>query len=297
MVSAPRLLLIAIAVASIPVYLAFMTSEGLLVQVAGAVVILFLVSLVLFTGRSPIAPDSRKSISPNNEQVDFGDIELPDSVLSDESASKSPVSELRRTRGRKQLSEIDEFQIPEPLHYSADPSNDETSPITDFEEEIEGLAKVHIARSDPELLAEAEVDRYLEKQRSRRAEFRERMIRERRRELSERISANLRKWSELEDGEDLSTITKIPDSGLIVFYEPEDHDPTIPQGTSYVRIDDNRVLKVRISLDVPKNITLDEERTKFSEMEEMPPPSHLDSGMPLPPLLPPEPPDLPLRED
>ena len=46
MVTATRLLLFVMTAASIPIYLVFIIPEGLLMQVAGAVLILLLLSLI-----------------------------------------------------------------------------------------------------------------------------------------------------------------------------------------------------------------------------------------------------------
>ena len=82
------------------------------------------------------------------------------------------------------------------------------------------------------------------------------------------------KWTEVEDGEDLSTLTSIPGHGLAVMYEPEEPDASIPQGISYVRIDDGRVLKIRVSLDAPRGIQTGTDGISDDE---------LDVDMPLPP--------------
>ena len=108
--------------------------------------------------------------------------------------------------------------------------------------------------------------------------------------MSKRVADEARKWAQVEDGEDLSTLTSIPGHGLAVFYEPEDPDPTIPQGVSYVRIDDERVLKVRISLDVPRlePIASGGEIIESRDIDSPPPPPTAGMPMPPPPL-----PDLP----
>ena len=97
------------------------------------------------------------------------------------------------------------------------------------------------------------------------------------------------KGTEVEDGEDLSTLTSIPGHGLAVMYEPEEPDVSIPQGIAYVRIDDERVLKIRVSLDAPRGIQADTDEIQDQELGgEFPlPPSQ---GMPIPP---PPLPDLP----
>ena len=43
-------------------------------------------------------------------------------------------------------------------------------------------------------------------------------------EMSKRMAEEAGKWTEIEDGEDLSTLTSIPGHGLAVMYEPEEPD-------------------------------------------------------------------------
>ena len=108
--------------------------------------------------------------------------------------------------------------------------------------------------------------------------------------MSKRMAEEARKWAEIEDGEDLSTLTSIPGHGLAVFYEPEEPDASIPQGISYVRVDDERVLKIRVSLDAPRGIQTELDGVSDYELEaDMPLPAPAQ-GMPMPP---PPIPDLP----
>jgi len=291
MATATRLLLIAMSIVSVPIYLVFIVPEGLIMQAAGAVLILLMISMILFTGRRPIPSTKKKDPVFIDQESDFGDIELPPPVHSEESLEEVRASKIRRSRGRKNVSEIPAPAIPDP---SPIPSTDtplDTPLITaESDIEVEGTARVHIASSDPELQAEAEVDLYLAQQRERREIFRVRLHRERRQEMSKRVADEARKWAQVEDGEDLSTLTSIPGHGLAVFYEPEDPDPTIPQGVSYVRIDDERVLKVRISLDVPRlePIASGGEIIESRDIDSPPPPPTPGMPMPPPPL-----PDLP----
>jgi len=261
-------------------------------QVAGAVLILLLVSMILFTGRGPIPQAMKKSPVFIDQESDFGDIELPPPVRSEESISEVRDSKIRRSRGRKNTPDSPEAAIPGPIHPPS-PGFSLDSPQTPSanDEDVEGMARVHIARSDPELQAEAEVDRYLAQQRERREVFRNRLHRERRQEMSKKVADEARKWAQVEDGEDLSTLTSIPGHGLAVFYEPEEPDPSIPQGVSYVRIDDERVLKVRVSLDVPGSEASHPQET-MEQADGLPAPISPETGVlgllhPLPDLPPP----------
>ena len=284
MVSATRLLLIVMTITAIPIYLVFIVPEGLIMQAAGAVLILLMVSMLLFSGRRPI-PSAKKGPVFIDQGPDFGDIELPPPVNSEESPEEVRSSKIRRSRRRQKSPEMPVPEIPESPPEPFPSSSIEPMSITsESDEDAEGTARVHIARSDPELQAEAEVDLYLAQQRGRREVFRDRLHRERRLEKSKRLAIEVSKWAEVEDGEDLSTLTSIPGHGLAVFYEPEEPDPSIPQGVSYVRIDDERVLKVRVSLDVPRS-------ESSAPEEEMGEPQGIDSpplppspGMPMPPL-------------
>ncbi len=260
-------------------------------QVAGGVLIILLVSLLLFTGRRPIPSVQKKSHVVIDQGQGFGDIELPPAVLSEESTSEIRDAKIRRSRGRNPSSEPPLPSQSEPLPPPPSPVSIDDEPVIFVPgDDADGVARVHVASSDPELQAEAEVDHYLAQQRERRSVFRERLYHERRIERSKRVAEEAGKWADLEDGEDLSTLTSIPGHGLAVMYEPEDPDPTIPQGISYVRIDDERVLKVRVSLDVPGS---------SDPVEEPEPELPVDvSSMPLPPApgmaIPPPPlPDLP----
>tara|TARA_Y100001954_G_scaffold233100_1_gene285677 strand:+ start:1451 stop:2347 length:897 start_codon:yes stop_codon:yes gene_type:complete len=286
MATATRPLLIVITAMSIPIYLVFIVPEGLLMQAAGAVLILLLVSMILFTGRRP-AP----SIAKENEVVidgdsTFRDIDLPAPVLSEEKTSEIRDSKIRRSRGRQISPEIIDLPTTMPMPEQPPSISMVDTDSSDFQVgEIEETARVHVAKADPEIQAEAEVDRYLDQQRQRREIFRERLHKERRLEKSKRMAEEAVKWTEVENGEDLSTLTSIPGHGLAVMYEPEEPDNSIPQGISYIRIDDGRILKVRVSLDAPRGMEAGNDGIQDEVLGvDMPPlPSHQEMPIPPPP--------------
>ena len=289
--SALRNLLVLMLVLTIPVYFIFLASEGLLIQIAGATLILFLLSMLLFTNKGSVPSFSQNNTEPESQGTVIGDIELPPPVLSELSASETREEKISRSRGRKEISEPTLPPVPElpPIPLAVD--LDSPMPVTSRED----LAEIYIAQSDPEMQQEAEVDLYLAQKKLLRNEIREKMIRDRRMEKSERVAIEASKWSDSEDGEDISTLLKIPGHGLAVFAEPEHPDPTIPQGISYVRVDDQRALKIRMSLDVERAMDGIEPPAEAHSEEILP----LDPSLPLPPppgmppLPPPGMPDLP----
>jgi hypothetical protein len=286
-----RPLLIALIIAAIPIYYVFIASEGLLVQIAGAVVLLLLVSLLLFTSRQSV-PLSDAVSAGKAPQVDMvGAIELPPPVLAEEGAGQRREGKLRRSRGRQ---ETEPVQAPHPSPPIPMPTPAAAIELEDngpqMGDSVSGLAKVYIATSDPESQMESEVENYLAHRRVKRGEIRDRIHRERRIELARRVASEVSKWTEVEDGEDISRLLENPNHGLTVLTEPEEPDPSIPQGISYVRIDSTRVVKVRVSLDVPRRPGGTPEPELPEPALPMPPP---DSPMPPSPTAPDMPPPPP----
>ena len=288
--SAIRKLLILLLFVSVPLYFVFFASEGLLIQIAGAIFILLLMSLLLFTGRRalPISPSLEPTFEADTEF--FSDVELPPPVLSDLSPGETRDLKIKRSRGRTtETPDEPPALLDPPIPLPASAAELETPHPDGIPE---GVAEAYVAASDPEMQQEAEVDLYLAKKKAIRVGIREQITRERRMEVSKRIAIEASRWTESEDGEDISTLLKLPGHGLAVLAEPEHPDPEIPQGISYVRIDDERVIKVRVSLDVKSS---GQGVDQPPEMGDNGIPDGLESSMPLPPPpgMPPPPPPVP----
>jgi hypothetical protein len=167
---------------------------------------------------------------------------------------------------------------------------------------VEGtkLAKKLVITSDAQSEMESEIENFVDQRRSRQAEIRLTLERKRRMALAERRAAKARLWTEVEDGEDLATLLNDPNHGLTILEESEEYDDSKPLGVSYVRIDNNRILKLTIPLVVEskKNETgqtktdtlvVDTDIQFPQGLPPMPPPPGLPP-MPPPPGLPPMPP-------
>ena len=296
MPSVVRTILFLSVLGGIPLYFVYFIGEGFLYQAAGAVILLLLISMILFTGKRNNKSPLTVAISDSSPVDSIGSVELPPPVLSEEGTSEIIEKKLTRSR-RSNLS-----SPPSPINFS-DSVNNSPNAVSDSEsisigeDSNEGLAKIYVANSDAESQIEAEVEDFLMAKRIRREEIRKRNQRERRMKASSRSAMEARKWTELEDGEDFDLLLSQPDHGMELLSEPEGPDPNIPQGISYVRIDKKRIVKIRVPLDVKGQIGSDafplDDPTSSTEMQlpSLPP---IKSGMapPPPPILPPLP-DLP----
>lgn len=273
MASRSRLPLFLLIGLFIPIYLVFFVNQGMLIQLAGAVVLLLLVALLIFTGPN----DQPKSLEePESSLVDsIDDIELPAAVLPPEGSQQIGSRNITRSRGRGATA-LPEMPMPEPVQQ--EPTNDNDEP--ELIEATSGLAERYVAGSDPESIVEMEIDNFLSVKRQQKIEITERIRREKRIELSKRAADEAAKWTESEDSEDIGSLLREPDHGHEILIEPESPSSSAPQGISYVRIDQDRILKVRVPLDVPLGESSSEEDESDPQENPIPPPM---DGLPPPP--------------
>ena len=265
----------------VPIYLIYIVKEGLEFQIAGGILLLSLTSLLLFSGPSPIKPIlSQKELLENNNNELINDIELPPPVLEKEGANYRREQKIKRSRGRNvtdetlELDILEDEQIP-PVVEEKDHSNDVK------------IAMPYVASIDPQSEMESEIDIFISQKRLKREELKKKITIERRMELAKRKASKVSNWAEAEDGENISKLLEDPNHGFTILLESEEVDRTIPHGISYVRIDQQRILKVRIPLHVP-NKNIEDVIPPLPETPGLPP-------LPEPPGLPPlpEPPGLP----
>ena len=216
------------------------------------------------------------------------DFDLPEPVLELEGASERREGKIQRSRGKaaQQPSEDLPVPIPVPSPISAVEGDKEpVPPMPPIPGDGTVVASKYVAQADAQSGEEAEVEAFVSDRRVKRAEIRSQLVRKRRMELAERRASKARAWSAVEDGEDLAALLKDPNHGLTVLEEPEEADSSKPQGVSYIRIDDGRILKIRMPLEMPAK----EIHPKASEEPPEVPMSPPD-GMPPPPGMPPMPP-------
>ncbi len=302
MVSLTRMVLWAAVLLGIPLFLVLQGEASEITRVAGGTILLALVSILMFSGRSPVSkPPKVKTVVVEEPKVE---IDLPEPVLELEGASERREGKIKRSRWKVVQPVPEVLPPPLPMPPPVSTAEDGGAPVIPMPP-VPGdgnvVASRYVAESDPQSGEEAEVEAYVSDRRVKRAEIRSQLVRKRRMDLAERRASKARAWSAVEDGEDLSALLKDPNHGLTVLEEPEEADPSKPQGVSYIRIDDERILKVRSPLEMPVKKTSIQASSEVSEMplpplDNMPPPPGMPP-MPPPPGMPPMPPPVTREEN
>lgn len=286
MVSYTRLLLLVLLLVGTPLFLLFVGSMNLGQQIAASTVLIAFFALFIFSGRKPLppVPKTQVVVEENQEEVEEEQpIATEVEVQTDE--------QVTRSRGRVAAPVTPSMPPPIPVPGMATPPPipPEMPPMA---VEDGTVAKRFVVTNDAQSEMETEIETYVEEQREKRAVIRGKIERRRRMALAERKAAKVRMWTELEDGEDLGALLDKPNHGLIVIEEDESPDDSSPLGVSYVRIDESRILKIRVPLKIlGKAVSKPvEELPMVEDMPPMPPPPSGLPPMPPPPGMPPPPP-------
>ena len=313
MVSYTRLFLLMLIAVGTPLFLIFQGTMSIGLQIASGTVLLAFLAIYVFSGRKPL-PKSPKVPSVTIEVEEEPDeFDLPAPVVEMDSVSDKREEKIRRSRGRVAAPAAPAMPIPPPgaplpppgAPMPAMPPMPAASAMPPpmpapgappaVAGDGENVARRLIVARDAQSEMESEIEAYVEDRRVKRAEIRGRIERRRRMALAERRASKVRMWTELEDGEDLGALLNRADHGLTVIDEPEAPDDSAPLGVSYVRIDESRILKLRIPLSVPEK--RDETPTpplpQMPEMGEMPPMPPPPGDLPPPPGMPGMPPPPP----
>ena len=297
MVSYTRLLLLVLLGLGIPLFLLFQGSMNLAQQIAAGTVLLAFLSLLVFSGRRPLPSTPKAPVVEIEEDED--EVE-PDPATEEVEVEQE---EVRRSRRRVAAPVAapptlppPPIAMPSPDAAMPAPSMPMPPPMPSSQEPTvagdgENIAQRLVVSRDAQSEMETEIESYVEQQREKRAVIRGKIDRRRRMALAERKAAKVRMWTELEDGEDLGALLNQANHGLTVIEEDESPDDTSPLGVSYVRIDDSRILKIRVPLKIPEKAVSKpvEELLEVEDMPPMPPPGGLPP-MPPPPGMPPQPP-------
>ena len=273
-------------------------SLDLVSSVASGVVLLSILAVLIFTGNQKIVPPSIPKETPTKVSIAANPvIETPTPVNQIESVSEKRNKKLERSRRRSQEKQIPSPPMPLPAMPPPAPLLSDLGMPPNLNigiQAVDGttLAKKLVVTSDAQSEMESEIEAFVDQRRTRQAEIRSTLERKRRMVLAERRAAKARLWTEVEDGEDLAVLLKDPNHGLTIIEEPEIPDESKPLGVSYIRIDNTRILKLKIPLEVENKDKVKNNFGGISESATLPEGIPAPSLPPMPPLpgLPPIPP-------
>ena len=260
-------------------------------QIAAGTVLLAFLSLFVFSGRKPLPSTLKSPVVEIEEEEEQESAPAPEVVEAEE-------QEIRRSRRR--IADPVEESPGLPLPPIAMPSPDAPMPAPNMPMpppmpspqaptvagDGENVAQRLVVSRDAQSQMETEIEGYVEQQREKRAVIRGKIDRRRRMALAERKAAKVRMWTELEDGEDLGALLNQVDHGLTVIDEDESPADSSPLGVSYVRIDESRILKIRVPLKIPEK-AVSKPAEELPKLDDMPPPPTGLPPMPPPPGMPP----------
>ncbi len=117
------------------------------------------------------------------------------------------------------------------------------------------LEDVHVADEfvvdvSPESVEDADIEITVRDRRERHEAIRERIKRRRMGQMADIRASTARMWEDHASGEDLVALLQTPGHGHSVLVEPEHPAPGHVYGATFVRIDEGRILKLRLPLDV-----------------------------------------------
>jgi hypothetical protein len=159
-------------------------------------------------------------------------------------------------------------------------------------EAVEEVDEYHVASEyvvdiNADSIEDIEIVNAVGERRSVHDRIRKRIEERRRNQMADIRASKARMWNEKDKREDLTAILSSNDHGLVVLSEPEKVTPGRPYGATYVRIDENKVLKFRYPLDDGFR-TVDSKVQEKLELPDLPPLPLIDGQLPplegLPPL-------------
>ena len=245
-------------------------------MIYGAVIILLIIFLMGTGGGRKV--ERIRHRSEMKEEESEPEQELPAPVQSEEDASARRDAKLSRSRSGAPEPE------PEPVDEEVVVSlADEEVVVTVIDENVH-VAEEFVADIDAESMEEADIESFIDDRRDRHALIRRRIEARRREQLADIRSETAKIYQSADESEDLLTLIGTEGHGHTVYEVSDDIPSGSPVGAVFARIDDSRILKVRLPLDQGFIASAE-------PLPELPPLPDL-GDLPLPPL--PEIGDLPL---
>ena len=208
--------------------------------------LLLLIIFLMGTGRGRKVERIRKRSEVVEEDTSDKEQELPAPVQSEDDASARRDAKLSRSR----------TGAPEPDEPESEPEDEQVSvSLADDEvvvsviEENVHVAEEYVAEIDAESMEEADIESFIDGRRDRHAQIRRRIEARRREQLADIRSETAKIYQSADESEDLLTLVGTENHGHTIHEISQDSPPGSPVGAVFVRIDESRLLKIRLPLD------------------------------------------------
>ena len=235
-------------------------------------------------GGRPKAPRATAQAAPTAvaraAEADGVDIDAPPAEAPEpvREASASTMAERKRRK-------VEAAKAAQAEALAAQEADDEEAhgPIIEVEVEEVHVAQEFVVEVTADSVEDADIAVTVEERRERHAAVRERIEARRRGRMAEIRAATVRMWEEAEAREDLVALLRTPNHGLHVLDVPEHPEPGRPYGATFVRLDDARVVKLRVPLDEGYSSSATNEPESVPELPPLPLPGDLPPLGNLPP--------------
>ena len=250
-------------------------------MIFGATILLLIIFLMGTGGGRKVERIRRRSEVEVEESKSEPTQELPAPVQSEEDASARRDAKLSRSRSGEPEPEPEEPEVEEVVVSLAD---DEVS-VTVIEDNVH-VAEEFVAEIDAESMEEADIESFIDDRRDRHALVRRKIEARRREQLADIRSETAKIYQSADESEDLLTLVGTENHGHTILEVSEDIPAGSPVGAVFARVDDARILKVRLPLDqgfIASSEPLPE-LPPLPDLGDLPPPPLPDAGdLPLPP--------------
>ncbi len=200
-------------------------------------------------GAAP-APRTVSPAAPASVQVAIEESVAEDSAEEDEDDLPAPVKQ--DTLDGATLRERKLAKIAAANAAQAQDAGHEEEVEVELEVELENVhvADEYVVDVSPESVEDADIELTVSDRRERHEAIRERIKRRRMGQMAELRASTARMWEEHASGEDLVALLQTPGHGHTVLVEPEHPKAGHVYGATFIRIDEARLLKLRLPLDV-----------------------------------------------
>lgn len=209
----------------------------------GALILLLIIFLMGTGGGRKVKRIRRRSEMEDEQISSTPEQELPAPVQSEEDASSRRDAKLSRSRSG----------APEPEPEASDEEvevslADDEITVSVIEENVH-VAEEYVAEIDAESMEEADIESFIDDRRDRHALIRRRIEARRREQLADIRSETAKIYQSADESEDLLSLLSTENHGHTILQVSSEIPSGSPVGAVFARIDEDRILKVRLPLD------------------------------------------------